>query len=43
MVMKGYWNNPEASARTLRGGWLHTGDMGLDANGFLTLKDRRRT
>lgn len=43
VVMKGYWNNPEASARTLRGGWLHTGDMGaLDANGFLTLKDRSK-
>lgn len=42
-VMAGYWENPAASAETLRGGWLHTGDVGsLDADGFLTLKDRSK-
>lgn len=42
-VMAGYWNNPAASAETLRNGWLHTGDVGsLDADGFLTLKDRSK-
>jgi acyl-CoA synthetase (AMP-forming)/AMP-acid ligase II len=40
-VMSGYWNNPEASAAALRGGWLHTGDLGsIDAHGYLTLRDR---
>jgi len=40
-VMAGHHANPEATARTLRGGWLHTGDIGrLDANGYLTLQDR---
>ena len=42
-VMAGYWRNDEASAETVRDGWLHTGDMGtLDGDGFLTLKDRSK-
>ncbi len=42
-VMKGYWNNPEATAKTIRGGWLWTGDMGsLDQDGFLTMHDRSK-
>ncbi|MBX9590681.1 MAG: AMP-binding protein [Hyphomonadaceae bacterium] len=42
-VMLGYWNNAEADAKTLRDGWLWTGDLGaMDANGFVTLKDRSK-
>jgi len=42
-VMAGYWENPSANAETLRGGWLHTGDLGsMDADGFLTLRDRSK-
>ena len=42
-VMAGYWRNPEATAHAIQNGWLFTGDMGcLDADGFLTLKDRSK-
>jgi len=43
VVMSGYWNDPQATAATLRDGWLYTGDMGsLDARGCLTLRDRSK-
>ncbi|MGV0812171.1 long-chain fatty acid--CoA ligase [Mycolicibacterium boenickei] len=43
VVMSGYWNNPMATAATLKDGWLHTGDMGsFDARGYLTLRDRSK-
>ena len=43
VVMSGYWRNPEASDATLKGGWLHTGDVGaFDSDGYLHLKDRSK-
>lgn len=43
VTMSGYWNNPEATAASLKDGWLHTGDLAsFDVNGFLTLKDRSK-
>jgi len=41
-VMEGYWKNPEATSKTLRGGWLHTRDMGyMDEDGYIYLVDRK--
>jgi long-chain acyl-CoA synthetase len=42
-VMVGYYRNPEETARTVRAGWLHTGDMGrLDHDGFLFIVERKK-
>jgi long-chain acyl-CoA synthetase len=42
-LMRGYRNNPEETARTLRDGWVYTGDIGyVDADGFLFLVDRKK-
>jgi len=42
-VMKGYWNQPQATAEAVRDGWLQTGDLGgFDDYGYLTLVDRKK-
>ncbi len=41
-LMMGYWKNPELTASALRGGWLHTGDVGtIDEDGYIYLLDRK--
>jgi fatty-acyl-CoA synthase len=42
-VMKGYWNDPDASREALRGGWFHTGDMAtINEEGYLLVVDRKK-
>jgi long-chain acyl-CoA synthetase len=42
-VMKEYLNQPEATAETLRGGWLHTGDLArMDEDGYIYIVDRKK-
>jgi long-chain acyl-CoA synthetase len=43
VVMSGYWQNADATAQTMKNGWLHTGDVGaFDDDGYLSLKDRSK-
>jgi long-chain acyl-CoA synthetase len=42
-VMKGYWNNPQETARTIRDGWLYTGDIArMDEDGYFYIEDRKK-
>jgi len=42
-IMKGYWNKPQATEETLRGGWLHSGDLAsMDEDGYLYLAGRKK-
>jgi len=42
-VMAGYWKQPEETAKALRGGWFHTGDMAtIDENGYILIVDRKK-
>jgi long-chain acyl-CoA synthetase len=41
--MKGYWNDPESTAKAIQNGWLHTGDIGeFDADKYLKITDRKK-
>jgi fatty-acyl-CoA synthase len=43
LVMKGYWNKPESTAKALEGGWLHTGDLvSMEPDGSLIIRDRAK-
>ncbi len=43
LVMQGYWGDPEATARTVKDGWLHTADIGrMDEDGYIEITDRKR-
>jgi acyl-CoA synthetase (AMP-forming)/AMP-acid ligase II len=43
VVLEGYWDQPDATADALEGGWFHTGDGGtIDDEGYLTISDRRK-
>ncbi len=43
LVMQGYWGDPEATARTVKDGWLHTADIGrIDEDGYIEITDRKR-